>query len=118
MMNEIEYPCCKHCPDDDPIWHRDNKPDTHSVSCNVCDALNTPEHQALIDRIDQQEKEIDRLKGLLECGEIFYGYMRPGQINGMDFSVPRRCTLERAHHGTHGYAIDPMVSFYKKGNTP
>jgi hypothetical protein len=30
------YPCCKHCVDD-PIFHEDNPPDSHTIGCTQCD---------------------------------------------------------------------------------
>lgn len=39
----------------------------------------------------------------VECGEIFYGWMEHDQIQGMDFSVPRRCNLPENHRGTCWY---------------
>ena len=35
-----------------------------------------------------------------ECGEVFFGWMEPGQINGMDFTIARRCNLPKDHRGS------------------
>lgn len=34
-MSEVFYRCCDHCLVDDPDYHRDNPPDSHTTTCSV-----------------------------------------------------------------------------------
>lgn len=31
----MPYRCCGHCAEDDPVYHRENPPDSHDAPCNT-----------------------------------------------------------------------------------
>lgn len=31
------YECCSCCPDDDPVYHSENPPDSHTIPCITCE---------------------------------------------------------------------------------
>lgn len=36
MPDALDAMCCEHCPDD-PDFHAENEPNTHTTSCSMCD---------------------------------------------------------------------------------
>lgn len=56
------YECCACCPDDDPVYHSENPPNSHMVPCVTCRDRFPRSSEELTLRLAKVTEERDRLR--------------------------------------------------------
>lgn len=87
-LRTAPFPCCIHCPEDDPEYHEENPRDSHETSCSTCDdgmRMRAEKAEAELAAL-RARPTLDRERVLEVLGntltEVFNccsGYMRPSE---------------------------------------